>query len=175
MFNRILSIVAVVLLGFILIRSEMRMDRLEDKLDDIVQTKDTIKYTPADVECLTKNIYYEAGVEDQTGKYAVAHVTVNRVKTGKWGTDICKVVYARAQFSWTLKKKLPKPDPTLWAESKGIALAVLEGARVRGLQKSLFYHADYIKVPKWADSTEHILTIGRHLFYNRAKDTKIYI
>ena len=175
MFNRVMTIVAVGLLGFILIRAEMRMDRIEETLDEIVQTTDRVKYTPADVDCLTKNIYYEAGVEGRTGKYAVAHVTVNRVKTGKWGNNVCKVVYSPKQFSWTLKKKLPKPNPSLWAESKDIAVEVLEGARVKGLEKSLFYHADYIKVPKWADPTEHILTIGRHLFYNRAKATNIYI
>jgi spore germination cell wall hydrolase CwlJ-like protein len=169
MFNKALSVIAVILLGCILYRAEMRMDRMEEKLDDIIQTKFVVNYTPKEVECLTKNIYYEAGVEDKTGKYAVAHVTLNRMKTGKWGNDVCKVVYAKKQFSWTLQKKLPKPNKTLWQESQDIAIQVLEGARVRGLSNSLFYHADYIRHPKWAHPDEHILTIGRHLFYNNAK------
>ena len=175
MSNKTLSSIACILLGLVLLRAEIRMDRMEDKLDDIIQTKYVTKYTPTDIECLTKNIYYEAGVENQTGKYAVAHVTDNRVKSGYWGNNICKVVYAKKQFSWTLKKKLPKPDKELWAESKSIAIKVLEGARVKGLDNSLYYHANYIKQPHWVDPASYVLTVGRHLFYNRAKDSGVYI
>jgi spore germination cell wall hydrolase CwlJ-like protein len=175
MSNKTLTIIACILLGLILLRAEIRMDRMEDKLDDIIQTKYVVKYTPHDVECLTKNIYYEAGVENKTGKYAVAHVTVNRVKSGYWGNNICKVVYAKKQFSWTLKKKLPTPNKDLWEESKTIAIKVLEGARVKGLDNSLYYHADYIKQPRWVDPGSYVLTIGRHIFYNKARDSGVYI
>ena len=172
MFNKIIQIIACILLAVFLYRAETRMGKIEqrlDQVDQIIQTNEQVKYTPKDVDCLTKNIYYEAGVENKTGKYAVANVTVNRVKAGKWGNDVCKVVYAKKQFSWTLQKKLPKPNKSLWAESRDIAIHVLEGARVRGLSNSLFYHADYIRHPKWANPKEHVLTIGRHLFYNKAK------
>ena len=175
MSNKTLTIIACILLGLILLRAEIRMDRMEDKLDDVIQTRYVVKHTPNDVECLTKNIYYEAGVENRAGKYAVAHVTVNRLKSGHWGRNICKVVYAKKQFSWTLKKKLPTPDKQVWAESKSIAIEVLNGARVKGLDNSLYYHADYIKQPYWVNPTEYVLTIGRHLFYNRAKDSGVYI
>ena len=178
MFNKIITIIACILLATILYRAETRMDRIEqrlDRVDQIIQTNEQVKYTPKDVECLTKNIYYEAGVESKEGKYAVANVTVNRVKSGKWGNDVCKVVYAKKQFSWTLQKKLPKPNKHLWAESKNIAIEVLKGARVNGLDRSLFYHAVYIKQPKWADPDEHVMTIGQHTFYNRAKNSNVYI
>ena len=169
MFNKIISVIACILLATILYRAETRMNRIEEhiqRLDDIVQTSQQVKHSAKDVECLTKNIYYEAGVEGRTGKYAVAHVTVNRLKNGRWGNDVCKVVYAKKQFSWTLQKTLPKPNKELWAESRGVAVAVLNGARVLGLQQSLYYHATYIKPPKWSSSVEHALTVGRHKFYN---------
>ena len=153
----------------------MRMDQIEHKLDDIIQTNDTVKYTKHDVECLTKNIYYEAGIEDSAGKYAVANITINRLKTGKWGDTICKVVYAPKQFSWTLKRKLEKPNPQVWAESEQIARASLKGARVRGLSKSLFYHATYIKDPHWVDSKHEVGQIGNHIFYKKAKNSSIEI
>lgn len=175
MSNKTLAIIACTLLGLLLIRNEIRMDRMEEKLDDIVQTKYAVKYSPKDVECLTKNIYYEAGIEPKAGKYAVAHVTVNRLQSGYWGKDLCTVVYAKSQFSWTSIKSLPKPNKELWDESRSIAINVLEGARIRGLNKSLYYHADYIKKPNWADPTGYALTIGRHLFYNHAKDSRVYI
>ena len=171
MFNKIIGVVACILLAAILYRAETRMDRIEEhiqRLDDIVQTSQQIKYTTNDVDCLTKNIYYEAGVESRTGKYAVAHVTVNRLNEGRWGNTVCKVVYAKKQFSWTLQKSLPKPNKALWEESRDVAIKVLNGARVVGLQQARYYHATYIKPPKWADPDEHALTVGRHKFYNNS-------
>ena len=175
MSNRMLAIIGCSLLAILLIRQEVRMDIMEEKLDDIIQVKEHIKYTKNDLDCLTRNIYYEAGVEDHRGKFAVAHVTINRLKTGYWGDSICKVVYAKKQFSWTLAKKLPRPNAQLWAESENIARKVLAGHRVRGLTKSLYYHATYIKDPHWADSKHEAGQIGSHVFYNRAKGSNLEI
>ena len=170
-----LAIIGCSLLAVLLIRQEVRMDMIEEKLDDIIQVNEKVKYTKNDVECLTKNIYYEAGVESKTGKYAVANITLNRLKTGYWGNSICKVVYAKKQFSWTLAKKLPRPDSKVWAESEDVARKVLAGHRVRGLTKSLYYHAIYIKDPKWVDQKHEAGQIGNHVFYNKAKNSNIEI
>jgi len=139
----------------------------------IVKTAARIHSTAADITCLAKNIYYEAGVEDAVGKYAVAHVSLNRLKTGHWGKDICAVVYAKSQFSWTLLKKLQRPSAADWAAAKLIAQDAFHGYRVTGLEKSLFYHADYIKNPNWALKDKKIMQLGRHIFYTRAKGSRI--
>ena len=173
--NRTLAIIGCSLLAVLLIRQEVRMDMIEEKLDDIIQVKEQVKWTKNDLECLTKNIYYEAGVESSVGKFAVAHVTVNRLKAGYWGNSICKVVYAKSQFSWTLAKKLPRPNSKLWAESEEIARKVLAGHRVRGLTRSLYYHAIYIQDPKWVDLKHEAGQIGQHIFYNKAKNSNIEI
>lgn len=175
MSNRTLIIIGCVLLGLLLVRQEVRMDILEEKIDDIIHVNEKINYTKNDVECLTRNIYYEAGVEDHRGKFAVAQVTVNRLKTGYWGNTLCKVVYAKKQFSWTMAKKLPRPNSQLWAESEAIARSVLAGHRVRGLTRSLYYHAVYIKDPKWVDPAHEAGQIGNHVFYNRAKGSRLEI
>ena len=175
MSNRTLIIIGCILLAALLLRNEARMDSIEEKLDDIIQVKEKLRYTKNDVNCLTKNIYYEARGEDHRGKYAVANVTINRLKTGYWGNSICEVVYAKKQFSWTLLKKLPVPNGQLWAESEAIARSALEGYRVRGLDKSLFYHAIHIKDPKWVDTNHEVGQIGNHVFYNRAKGSKLGI
>lgn len=173
--NRTLIIIGCGLLVVLLFRQEVRMDMLEEKLDDIIQVNEKVKYTKNDVECLTKNIYYEAGVEDHRGKFAVGNVTINRLKTGYWGNSICKVVYAKSQFSWTLAKKLPRPNSKLWAESEEIARKVLAGHRVRGLTRSLYYHAIYIRDPKWVDTRHEAGQIGNHVFYNKAKNSNLEI
>ena len=178
MSNRNLIIIGCTMLGLLLLRNELRMDKVEDKLDqitDIIQTSEKVNYTKNDLDCLTRNVYYEAGVEDTPGKYAVAHVTVNRLKTGYWGKSVCKVVYAKKQYSWTAQKKLPRPNPTVWAESRAVAEKVLTGYRVSGLMHSLYYHAIYIKDPKWADTQHEAGQIGNHVFYNKAKNSNIEI
>lgn len=173
--NRTMTIIGCSLLAVLLIRQEVRMDMIEEKLDDIIEVKEQVKWTKNDLDCLTRNIYYEAGIEPAVGKVAVAQVTLNRLKAGYWGNTICKVVYAKKQFSWTLSKKLPKPDSKVWAESEEIARKVLAGHRVRGLTRSLYYHATYIKDPKWADPAHEVGQIGQHVFYNRARGSRVEI
>jgi spore germination cell wall hydrolase CwlJ-like protein len=94
---------------------------------------------------------------------------MNRVNAGMWGKNICDVVYAKNQFSWTRLKKLHKPDQDRWNESLMVAYDVLKGYRVRALDNSLFYHADYIRLPTWADPAKQVTQIGRHIFYTRAR------
>lgn len=175
MTNRTLIIIGCSLLALLLVRQEVRMDVLEEKIDDVIQVKERVRYTKNDMECLTRNIYYEARGEDHRGKLAVGNVTVNRLKTGYWGNSICKVVYAKKQFSWTLAKKLPRPDSKVWAESEEAARKVLAGHRIRVLQRSLFYHATYIKDPRWADTRHEAGQIGNHIFYNRARGSQLEI
>ena len=63
------------------------------------------------LDCLTRNIYWEAATEPFEGKVAVAQVTINRVETGRFAPDICGVVYQKnivydkviCQFSWVLR------------------------------------------------------------------------
>ena len=134
----------------------------------IVQTHQRVDYTAEDLQCLAKNIYHEAGVESQEGKFAVAQVTLNRLRHGRWGRSICSVVYARAQFSWTLSARLRNEGPRgpLWEQSHAVARSVLEqGYRVPVLESAVMYHADYVR-PYWSRQVNRIQQIGRHIFYS---------
>jgi spore germination cell wall hydrolase CwlJ-like protein len=130
-----------------------------------------IKYTGRDLDCLARNIFFEAGTEDTMGKYAVAQVTLNRVASGYWGHNVCAVVYSPNQFSWTSDRELAttKLDSENWHESRAVAQAVLgQGYRVKTLKKALFYHADYTN-PPWTDHDKVVGKVGRHIFYTKAK------
>jgi spore germination cell wall hydrolase CwlJ-like protein len=48
-----------------------------------------------DIECMAKNIFYEAGSEPTEGKIAVGIVTLNRTQDGRFGRSVCDVVKAR--------------------------------------------------------------------------------
>jgi spore germination cell wall hydrolase CwlJ-like protein len=133
----------------------------------------SLKERERQLDCLSKNIYYEAATEPFEGKVAVAQVTLNRSESGLFPKDICKVVYQKnivydkviCQFSWFCEtKSLTKPIYAKhYQESEAVAKKVLlEGFRLDGLKDSLSYHAEYVN-PRWGK--ERIMQIGRHIFY----------
>jgi len=125
------------------------------------------------LECLTRNIYWEAASEPFEGKVAVAQVTLNRMNSGKFPDSVCGVVHQKnvfyekvvCQFSWYCEnnykvKAIHKP---MWRESEEVAKKVLlEGFRLPSLHNALYYHADYVN-PGWKHPK--IEKIGRHIFY----------
>ena len=70
-------------------------ERLDNLVDVIMSPIVDINVSSKDVDCLAKNIYYEAGSEPEEGKVAVAMVTINRVRDGRFGKSICSVVDQR--------------------------------------------------------------------------------
>ena len=155
-----------------------KLDKTEDSIEEIKQEIDVLKevvfdsgqrvnITQRERECLTKNIFHEAGVEPFEGKIAVAQVTFNRLNSGRWGNDICSVVYAKKQFSWTLsqRKVNEKPKGKLWRDSVAAKDAFLSGLRVKNLEKSKHYHTDYIKKPYWSKEKIVAARVGQHIFY----------
>lgn len=133
----------------------------------VVKTNETVRLTSQEFDCLAKNVYHEAGIEPTEGKIAVAQVTLNRVKDGRWGDDVCSVVYSKAQFSWTLDKKKRKSTPKgdLWTASVHAVKEFQRGVRVREVDQSNFYHADYIRKPQWAKVHKVTAVVGKHIFY----------
>lgn len=157
--------------------STMKEDMATLKREVEVVKKFTIEKTAArlhisakETECLMKNVFHETGVEPLEGKIAVAQVTFKRLESARWGDDVCKVVHAKAQFSWTLQKKKvsEKPKGKLWDESVAAVEKFKAGYRVPELKNAMFYHTDYIKTPKWADRSKEIGQVGRHIFYTGA-------
>lgn len=134
----------------------------------------TMSELDRDLKCLTKNVYYEAANEPAEGKIAVAQVTVNRVRDGNFGKDICAVVNAKnvvldrvvCQFSWLCdgSEKLRGIRKDLWEESERAAKKVmLEGFKLPSLEYALYFHATYVN-PQWKNK-EKVATIGNHIFY----------
>ena len=133
----------------------------------IYNNKTMIKMDRNDLKCLARNIYHEARFEPYIGKIAVAQVTFNRVLDGKWGDTICKVVYARKQFSWTLNKDLKHKDlhGKRWNEVMHVAQMFQYGVRVRDINPNVkWYHASYVS-PKWRSDFTRVTRLGQHIFY----------
>jgi len=120
-----------------------------------------------DVGCLAYSIYREAGNLPPAQQYAVGQVHINRLRDGSWGHSLCKVVFAKAQFSWTLEKKLVGWTATQREKYVNMAKFMLAGVRVKGLDNNnvLWYHASYVN-PKWADKSKVVAQAGPHIFYS---------
>lgn len=171
----IVKSIALILIGWIL------FNIVQDRFQDLKQTNaawSSGQYVSAadktrELECLTRNIYWEAASEPFEGKVAVAQVTLNRVASGRFANSVCGVVMQKnviyekviCQFSWYCEgthqvKPIHKP---LWRESEEVAKKVyLEGFRLPSMTKAIYYHADYVS-PNW--NKPKIDKIGRHIFY----------
>ena len=123
------------------------------------------------LNCLAKNIYFEAGHEPFEGKVGVAQVTINRSESSKWPSDICNVVYQKniiygkviCQFSWYCEQGPTVKSNPAYIESMEVAKKVLlENFRLPSLKGAYYYHADYVQ-PNWG--LPRITQIGHHIFY----------
>ena len=74
-------------------------------------------FSKKDFELVAKNVFFEAGIEGPMGQLAVAQVTFARLASGRWGSTMHEVIYAKHQFTWTANEKK------------------LEGVALRGVQQ----------------------------------------
>lgn len=118
----------------------------------------TIDYNEDDVILLARLISAEARGEEYEGHLAVGNVVLNRLKTGRWGDTLRKVIYAKGQFA--------RPKGTYSDECYRAAKAALAGERVVPEYVIYFQRAkvDYFYAPWYC-------TIGSHNYYGHSEDT----
>lgn len=126
-----------------------------------------MRHLQQELQCLTRNVYFESGSEPYRGKVAVAQVTLNRMHSGNYPTTVCGVVNQRTnatcQFSWVCSQGLKIRNQELYAESQRVAYRVMiDGLRLPELKNALFFHADYVH-PRWKKQPR--AKIGHHIFY----------
>lgn len=164
---------AAVLVGNVLFKIvEYKFDNLKSQ-PEFTPSKISLDVRQRQLECLARNIYFEAAKEPFEGKVAVAQVTINRAESGKFPEDICRVIYQKnvfmekvvCQFSWYCDgagKMKPLHGP-VYDECYNVAKKVLlEGFRLESLNEAMYYHANYVS-PGWGK--QQIAKIGNHIFY----------
>lgn len=136
------------------------------------------------LECLAKNIYFEARGESIEGQIAVSQVVLNRVRSSRFPNTICEVIYQgqlstwfleergievpvrnRCQFSWWCDGRSDMPrDMNAWGEALTIAASVMRNEYPDFARGAMWYHATYVN-PEWRHNMSHVASIGNHLFY----------
>jgi len=139
---------------------------------------------PKQLNCLAKNIFYEAGSEPLNGQAAVARVVMNRTAHG-FGKNPCAVVYQTAhvdklvddevqkvklcQFSWVCEGKGdPNKNSTKYKQAEQVAYEVLAYDAYKDVvpKTALFFHNLSVD-PLWP--YKQVARIGNHIFYSRTK------
>jgi len=136
-----------------------------------------------EIECLARNIYFEARNQSLRGKIAVGQVTMNRVRSSNYPNTVCGVVYQaeykpswktgnpvparnRCQFSWYCDGKPEKIlDMKTWEHCFMLAELLIHGKLQEPIaHEATHYHADYSN-PRWANYMQTTGKVGNHIFY----------
>jgi len=115
------------------------------------------------INCLAKNITAESEGEPTKGKKAVALVTFNRLKSGKYGKTICEIVYAKNQFSCTKKRKRINVPDDIYQLATDIYNNINNITDIT--HGAINFHNTKVN-PKWRGFKKTI-KIGNHIFYKK--------
>jgi spore germination cell wall hydrolase CwlJ-like protein len=122
-------------------------------------------------ECLATAMYHEARGEGTVGMLGVAFVIYNRVMSGKYPSDICKVVMQPSQFSFVSDRN---PDNIKdWATYEKILALAVDLVENGGFQRitspvgAALYFNSFRSIGRWgyAKAMHYVVTIGRQHFF----------
>ena len=122
---------------------------------------------PAEIEgelrCLAGAVYFESRGESLAGQLAVAHVVINRAKSGRFPKSLCGVVHQPSQFSFVRGGRMPAVRAgALWNNAVAIAQIARDGSWKNQAPGALFFHARYVS-PGWRKT--RVAAIDNHIFY----------
>lgn len=130
-----------------------------------------------EVECLAKNIFFEARNQSLEGQLAVGFVTLNRLKDARFPKTICNVVtYKKKQtcaFTWWCTREninwKDKQEVAAWKSIEHIAMKmyVLKNKTEYNFLDGVTHYHTLAVNPAWNKSQDIVLTatIGEHKFY----------
>jgi len=167
---------ALALISGHLVQDHRRNERLETRVAELERARE--------LDCLARNVYWEARSESERGQRAVAWVTLNRVAHPHYPKTVCAVVSQarvdgqgrplrhQCQFSWYCDGLSDEPrDTRAWARAQQIAWEV-KAKFSRGehqkdpTQGATFYHAVWMESPPaWAEVKRPTVQLGLHQFY----------
>ena len=172
----------------VLITSSNNITLVEEQQIEVQEATKVAKFVdPKQLNCLAKNIFYEAGSEPLNGQAAVARVVMNRVQHG-FGKNPCAVVYQAntvdklvddemqkvklCQFSWVCENKSdPNKNSAKYKQAEQVAYDVLAYDAYKDVvpRTALFFHNLNVD-PLWP--YKQVAKIGNHIFYSKHKKPK---
>lgn len=119
-----------------------------------------------------RTLYGEARGESVEGRKAVAHVILNRQKTGRWGKTLAQVCLKKAQFScwlqtdpnWKVITSLSDYDTIMIEMAAALNAARQEPDPTNGATH--YYAVSMPTAPAWTLGAKFECQIGHHKFYS---------
>ena len=134
-----------------------------DTLAQLVAATPKPETIDPELRCLAQAVYFESRGESLAGQLAVAHVVINRAKSGRFPTTLCGVVHQPSQFSFVRRGKMPAVrNAVQWSNALAIAQIARDDSWQNRAPGALFFHARYVS-PGWRKT--RIGQIDNHIFY----------
>lgn len=116
------------------------------------------------INCAAQVAYHEGSTKNE--RIAILNVLHNRLKSGRWGSDVCSVAYAHGQFIGVTDESHAKVDKKTLLETKLLALDVLVFHKYPNLvADALYFHDDSIEQKSHWFGKKRKAKIGHLTFY----------
>jgi spore germination cell wall hydrolase CwlJ-like protein len=129
----------------------------------------TVPVNATELQCMARNIYFEAATQSLVGKIAVGQVVLNRMTNPNYPKTVCGVVNQRVgntcQFSWTCEDGKEVKNSGAWKQSQQVAYDLLSRDRkdmVDITEGATHFHRLGLK-PGW--KLKPVTKIDDHMFY----------
>ena len=118
------------------------------------------------VNCYAQAVYHEVNTRTLEEKVGVLNVIRNRLYSGRWGRDVCSVVYARGQFIGVTDKRHSAINERAYLETKLLVIDTLMFHKYTNpVADALYFHDDSIPPKKEWFGKRKKTHIGRMVFY----------
>jgi len=136
----------------------------EVPVESLVRTNASFETGPMDREkaCLTEAVFKEAGAEPVVGRMAVAHVILNRTRSGTFPKTVCGVINQKGQFTYKHGGGIRRGAERQWAEARAVATLALSGVLSDVVKSALYFQSTRVR-PSY--SLRQVARIGGHAFY----------
>lgn len=137
-----------------------------------------VDFKEKEIQCLAENIYFEARGEPLVGRIAVGQVVLNRVKSKKFPSTVCGVVFQAEYNQQTMMPKLHRCQFTWWCDGKPeeikdysryvdaliLSEYLLTHPMMDVTEGATYYHSAKVR-PRWSFKKQRVSGISNHIFY----------
>jgi spore germination cell wall hydrolase CwlJ-like protein len=119
-----------------------------------------------EIACYATAVYHEVNTRSLEEKIGVINVIRNRVRDGRWGRDVCSVVYANGQFIGVTDESHKEVNNRAYLETKLLVLdTVVFNKHTNPVANALYFHDDSIEAKNQWFGNKKIIHIKRMVFY----------
>ena len=118
------------------------------------------------VNCYAQAVYHEVNTRTLEEKVGVINVIRNRLHSGRWGRNVCSVVYASGQFIGVTDESHIPVNERAYLETKLLVIdTIVHHKHSNPVADALYFHDDSIPPKKKWFGKRKKTHIGRMVFY----------